>query len=287
MSLMQFLAQELIDITIDFLHDDKPALRACSLVCTRWVHSAHYHLFYGHRVEARHDQGGYSEQFKKPSTEPLRSYIRELTLAAGPIHSLSPELTEDIVVLALERLPRLRSLKLRQTGFITPGLLAESRSSYNLERLSISWMYPSIPGSGHSLVSLLSMFHTVRVLDLDVIHHKHLSGSAVPAADSGDRLLRSLRVQTLQLHDISEALIASIQATIRPEYLQAIRASITATDDIQHLGTLIRCVASCLQELQISLWNFWCGDRAGEGPSHMIMTLFINPTLLQTGRLSS
>ena len=250
-------------MVIDFLHDDKPSLRACSLVCTSWAPPAHYHLFYSHRVEARHDQGGYIEQFGKPSTEPLRSCIRELTLAAGPIHSLSPVLTDDTVVRALECLPRLRSLKLRQTGFTSSKLSSELRGHYHLDKLSISWMYPSIPGSGNSLVSLLSLFHTIRVLDLDVIHHKHLLSSGLPPLNDENRLLRSLRVHTLQLHDISEALITSIHATIRPDYLQAIRASITATDDIQHLGTLIRRVAPNLQDLQLSLWNFWCGDRAG------------------------
>lgn len=263
MSIAQCLAQEVADMIIDFLYDDKPSLRACSLVCTSWVRSAQYHLFYSHRVEARHDQGGYTEQFKKPSQEPLRSYIRELTLAAGPIHSLSPELTGDTVVYALESLPRMRSLKLRQTGYISTKHSTELRGHFHLERLSISWMYPSIPGSGNSLVSLLSLFNTVRILDLDVIHHKHLSGSALPSADDDDRLLRSLRVHTLQLHDISEALITSIHATIRPDYLQTIRASITAIEDIQCLGTLIRSVAPSLQDLQLSLWNFWCGDRAG------------------------
>lgn len=37
--------QELIDIIIDFLHDDKPSLYACSLVCHNWLETSRIHKF--------------------------------------------------------------------------------------------------------------------------------------------------------------------------------------------------------------------------------------------------
>lgn len=37
--------QELIDIIIDFLHNDKPSLYACSLVCQNWLESSRVHVF--------------------------------------------------------------------------------------------------------------------------------------------------------------------------------------------------------------------------------------------------
>ena len=39
------LPPELIDIILDLLHDDKPALLACSLVHKTWTHTARYQLF--------------------------------------------------------------------------------------------------------------------------------------------------------------------------------------------------------------------------------------------------
>ena len=39
------LPQELVDHTIDFLHNDKSALAACSLVCCAWVWPSRSHLF--------------------------------------------------------------------------------------------------------------------------------------------------------------------------------------------------------------------------------------------------
>jgi hypothetical protein len=39
------LPQEMTEAIIDHLHDDKPSLKACSLVCTAWTHPTRLHLF--------------------------------------------------------------------------------------------------------------------------------------------------------------------------------------------------------------------------------------------------
>ncbi|KAJ3520615.1 hypothetical protein NM688_g9137 [Phlebia brevispora] len=46
------LPQELSDMIVDFLHDDRDTLKACSLVCRAWVPSSHLHLFYAITVHA-------------------------------------------------------------------------------------------------------------------------------------------------------------------------------------------------------------------------------------------
>lgn len=38
--------QELIDMVIDHLHDNKPALSSCSLTCSNWLPSSRLHKFY-------------------------------------------------------------------------------------------------------------------------------------------------------------------------------------------------------------------------------------------------
>lgn len=248
---------------MDFLHDDKRALSHCSLVCTSFTRAARYHLLGSYRLEVRHDRGGYAGQLKKPSQEPLRSHLRELTLAAGPIHALSPELTEDVVVSVFKTLPRLRSLKLRQTGYVASSLPPRDHR-LELNTLSISWMYPSIPGSSDSLLSLLALFHTVRVLDLDVIHHKHLPTPKMLQRQSAP----SLRVHCLQLRDVSLPLLAAIRVTVYPDYLQTVRASVTAADDIHQLGFFFRAMGHGLQHLQLSFWNFWSSDRVGGSIAH-------------------
>ncbi|KAJ7062298.1 hypothetical protein C8F01DRAFT_1252123 [Mycena amicta] len=42
---MDILPPELTDHTLDFLHDDLPSLRTCSLVCRAWVPASRFHLF--------------------------------------------------------------------------------------------------------------------------------------------------------------------------------------------------------------------------------------------------
>lgn len=244
---------------IDFLHDDKRSLRACSLVCTAWTRESQYHLFYSHRVEARNEQGGYIEQLKKHFQEPMRSRPRELSLSAGPIHVFSPELTEDTVAAVLTNLPRLRFLKLRQTGYV--GRISQ-QNPFRLCSLFISWMYPSIPGTSTSLMSLLSLFHTIRVLDLEVIHRKQLLDEEMLGTEEA-RLPKLVCVHTLQLHDVSAPLLGTLQSSVCPEYLQAVRASITATEDITHLGSFLRVMGANLRHFQLSIWNFWGNDRTG------------------------
>lgn len=183
--------------------------------------------------------------------------MRELALSAGPIPVLSPELTEDTITTIMETLPRLRFLKLRQTGYV--GSISEVHP-YKLCSLSVSWMYPSIPGTSTSLVSLLSLFHTIRVLDLEVIHRKHLYTEEMLAAEE-TRLSKLVRVHALQLHDVSALLLRTLQRSICPEYLQTVRFPITTAEDTTHIGAFLREMGQNIQHFQLSIWNFWCNDR--------------------------
>ncbi|KAI0695178.1 hypothetical protein BC835DRAFT_1273755, partial [Cytidiella melzeri] len=48
----QTLPREVIDMIIDFLHDDRRTLKSCAAVCKQWVSVAHPHLFRDYRIEA-------------------------------------------------------------------------------------------------------------------------------------------------------------------------------------------------------------------------------------------
>ena len=45
------IAQELVDMLIDFLHADRSSLAACSLTCRAWLPAAQFHLFHKVNVE--------------------------------------------------------------------------------------------------------------------------------------------------------------------------------------------------------------------------------------------
>ena len=246
---------------IDFLHDDKRTLRECSLVCSSWARSAQYHLFYSRRIEPRDVQAGYAQELNAVLHGPLRACVRELALTQGRIRSPLLALTTNILVDVLTNLPLLRSLKLRESGFLgeVPPTL---QRRFELERLSISWMYPSTPGSSTSLLTLLSLFHTVRLLDLVVVHSKHLPDFDSPQPDTSYPY-HSLRVYTLQFQGLSAHLLRSIQAYISLEHLETVMAPISNLEDIANLGHFIRKVGPGLHHLQLSFWMFWCNDSAG------------------------
>jgi len=44
---------ELVDIILDYAHNDLPLLTACSLVCRAWFPSARYHIFYSASLDAQ------------------------------------------------------------------------------------------------------------------------------------------------------------------------------------------------------------------------------------------
>jgi len=50
---MHSIPNEIQDRILDFLHDSKPALRACALVCKTWLPTSRYHLFHVILVTSR------------------------------------------------------------------------------------------------------------------------------------------------------------------------------------------------------------------------------------------
>src|SRR5271170_4062894 len=67
------LPNEIQDRILDFLHDAKPALKACALVCRAWVPTSRYHLFSDIRLY-RGKADAFEELFKNPDCT-----IRHLT----------------------------------------------------------------------------------------------------------------------------------------------------------------------------------------------------------------
>lgn len=257
-------------MVIDFLHDDKKSLKSCALVCTPWLRVSYYHLFRDYRVDGTASiKGGYTAQLRALLQQSFFVHIRELTLAPIPSRSaLYPELSEQDIAAFLTSLPQLATLKLNQTGFTrrTP-VLGLPATRYKLDKLTVNWMYPSIPGCSSSTTDFLSLFYEVRELDLRVIHRKHL-----PSANVMDptELIPTLAVQTLSLSDVSAPLLSLLRTTLLAEHLRSIKACVAAVSDVAELGTLLACVGWNLVEFQLSIWNFWSNDYTG---MHLLPTV--------------
>lgn len=108
--------QELIDTIIDFLHDDKPSLYACSLVCRDWLETSRIHKFSSLTV---HNQNHLDEWLV------ATPYLRKILLA-GYSHSIPFDPSKCIY------LPKLR--------FASANMLEQSSvfPVQNLEELRLS-----------------------------------------------------------------------------------------------------------------------------------------------------
>jgi hypothetical protein len=255
---------------IDFLRDDRPTLKYCAQVSKQWIPASHQHLFREFRIEATPSyKAGYSAQLKEILRQSFYIYICELTVVALPTRSmLYPELFEEDVVAFFTLLPRLCSLKLDRTGFKGPISSSRPKSRFCADKITVDWMYSTIPGSSASTGDLLSLFHEIRELDLKMIHHKYL-----PDAITIEEIEPppTIKVDILTLSDVSIPLLRLLRRMISSSRLHTVRASVADAAEVVELGAFLSAVGSNLVEFQLSIWNFWSVDFTGKLPQHYIM----------------
>src|SRR5262245_31431042 len=78
---MSLLAQELSDNIIDHLHDDKPTLRRCGLVCRSWLPSSRFHLF--STICLRYYNIGTALTILCAHNSTISPYVRQLDMEEG------------------------------------------------------------------------------------------------------------------------------------------------------------------------------------------------------------
>ncbi|KAK0202402.1 hypothetical protein DFS33DRAFT_1339852 [Desarmillaria ectypa] len=78
------LPTELCNLVIDYLHDSKPSLFACSLVCRAWVPECRFHLFQKLRL-CRDTADPFFQLFESPHATLASAHIRELDVAQNTV----------------------------------------------------------------------------------------------------------------------------------------------------------------------------------------------------------
>jgi len=73
---------ELVEAILDYLHDDKRALKMCSLVCKAWLHPTYRLLFYDTRLSWYR----FTTAFDRQSKSTAVPFIRRLHIGYGPPH---------------------------------------------------------------------------------------------------------------------------------------------------------------------------------------------------------
>ncbi|SJL13806.1 uncharacterized protein ARMOST_17254 [Armillaria ostoyae] len=92
------LPAELCNLIIDHLHDSKPSLLACSLVCRAWIPECRFHLFHNLRL-CRDTADTFFQLFESPHATLASAHIRELDVAQNTVirgGSLEGDLLEGL-----------------------------------------------------------------------------------------------------------------------------------------------------------------------------------------------
>jgi hypothetical protein len=129
---MDLLPQEITDHIIDFLHDDREALYACSLVCRKWVPSSRTHLFWAVRSSGTPTFSRLLE-----FTPQIGLYVRDLSVYYDAAREVVPERLVNLW-LSLKNLSKLYI----NTQRIRSGMLVALWSSLPcLKELSLQFRF--------------------------------------------------------------------------------------------------------------------------------------------------
>jgi hypothetical protein len=167
------LPQEILDIIIDFLHDDKQSLDACSRVAQAWLHPARFHLF--HRLTLRPRMFVLAARLfsHSPATA---EYVRELRIEEPSL--LDNLISTEMLLEMLQFFPHVQALHLNKIALMAPPLSTGVLRWQHplLHRLRLTLYSQSPP----ELFYTLALFSAVPVAELRV-DDPPLTWSAAPA----------------------------------------------------------------------------------------------------------
>lgn len=216
------IPQELLDLVIDYLHDDKDTLRSCSLASKCLVDATYYHLFRSVTVKILTESRSQTQAGQKwddfvtfVAGEPTAAgYIRRLCLdtpnpPTSPFeyhpdsYRTYPTLHLQSLVQVLGYLPSLEHLELYHLRIMTRTIeehtLPHETHARCLRSLSLCWCalddkVLALPAIFQAIRPLKVSLHHVRCVT-PTLHHLHCEGSS--ALPLGLKL--PMRVQSLQI----------------------------------------------------------------------------------------
>ena len=165
---MSYLPPELVDVIIDFLHDEPRALKNCALVSRSWLLSSRYHLFHTYTITDRLKAQNCIIFFK--ITPDVAAQIRNLEVKRGFDHFI--EFTELVDI--MHALPSLRSLAISEISLgkpeprqntLVPEPIPANPAFETLERLIVNTCNITTYEFG-LLFRLLGLFSEIRRVEL-------------------------------------------------------------------------------------------------------------------------
>lgn len=173
------LPQELVDMTLDFLHNDKQSLSVSSLVCRSWLSSARIHLFTSITLNKSTD---YAELVALLDGSPdLADCVRTITIYGDLPFSLGADSYEWLEE-GLQIMAKLRKIRKINWWAFDWGVVKEvlKDSAYSFPPVSELCADGVRFSSVENLALFFRTFSTVTSLTLRDIHVTGLDLSAMP-----------------------------------------------------------------------------------------------------------
>jgi hypothetical protein len=242
--LTTYLPQELMEYVIDFLYNDKPTLRACSLVCRAWVAEARVHLFRSIHIQTMKQSGIAPPELTLPLVRkltwgPRRAPFTDSRRWCASLDALAP------------RLSHLQSLTL--VKIIVPNSDARQFILLGMEVPSVTRLkvvdcdFVSLP----AFVAFLHAFPHLAHLELREVENWAEVGQAeLPTHDSKGVELQSLSCALLNSWPFIDWLVR----TASPHSLRKIAFSImqpAISRNAQALAALLLACGDSLDQLMI------------------------------------
>jgi len=259
------LAAELTDHIIDFLHNDKEALRACALTHPTWLAASRFHLFNTITVD---DEGGIKDRIEAlvlglmGGTGRVLSYIRTVKIVSMDSEQRVSQL-EDAVSLY-----QIIQRRLSEFDGSTPDLptihlclgrycdLGEDELLPSLSPISdkVTHLEFSSPilSNRDDLWPFVSSFPNLRSLEvIDLAFHHHGDTRLPPQPGLKNIPLSEIRMNTMSMGFIIDSLLAYADVFTSLEELGILyedvrqRALVTVAEAIQGNVKVLRFSARC------------------------------------------
>ncbi|THH30162.1 hypothetical protein EUX98_g4017 [Antrodiella citrinella] len=256
---------ELVDIIIDHLHDDKPALATCSLVSREWRPSTRYHLFQSIRICGDALFGGYDTFLRFLDAAPsIRPFIRSLCLSGENKHANVERclIGPYVLVSVLDRLTSLKTLTLdevvwggaskRNARGLWPVVWPPIPRSFDTLRLVRVESYDlGTSQYTRSVFQILQAFGALKKLEVLGIEFDAMSWSNVA------RLVTptALAVEDFSMAHVStsQAFITGLRQTKTAQSLRCLDLRCSSISDAHSFGQLIRDAGDNLKSLDLDI----------------------------------
>jgi len=159
------LPPELIDLIIDYLHNDPHSLSTCSLVHRTWIPSARYHKFFALAIKL--DRVDSFRSLLESSPE-IAQYVVRLNIYPNEPWTTRVHLDNRTIDLMLEQLTSVRHLDI--DGHILPEEEIDTTSTLPRSRIESLSVQRCIIDSIPTLLRLISSFPQTKILSIGRIN---------------------------------------------------------------------------------------------------------------------